>query len=203
MTDSQPDLGMQVVQSVFDGLGVDDEWCVWTQRGFRWWPHRSSQRVWADPRRLHAGGDKTWLLHAESECAGTSEDLGEWARGLDAQLSAFGQRLSTTSIHRDDGRVVLHSTAVVHQGNHDWIRRIFQVVVLSQARVALKAGQILSAVHELDTADTQHPTSGYRPVPDEVLQALDHPPTTSSTDSRLRRRSVPSTDRGRRGPRRG
>lgn len=170
---------MQVVRSIFDGLGVDDEWCVWTERGFRWWPHRNSQRVWVDPPELHPSGDTTWLLHAEADCAAVSHDPAESMKRLEAQLSDFGRRLSMTAIYRDDDRVVLHATAVLHEGNVDWVRRVFQVVVLSQARVALKAGTILSAVYGLAMADSEHPTNGRRTEPDEVLSALDHPPPVS------------------------
>lgn len=179
MTSSHADIGMQVVRSIFDGLGVDDQWCVWTERGFRWWPHRGSQRVWADPPEIHRSGDTTWLLHAEAECSEVAHDLTDSMRTLDAQLSDFSQRLSMTAIYRDDDRVVLHATAVLHEGNVDWVRRVFQVVVLSQARVALKAGSILSAVRGLPTAESEHPTSGRRAEPDAVLGALDHPPPVS------------------------
>lgn len=179
VTSRQPDIGMQVVRSIFDGLGVDDDCCIWTERGFVWWPHRSSQRVWAEPPEIHGSGDTTWLLHAEAECAEVTHGFAESMRSLDAQLSDFSQRLSLTAIYRDDDRVVLHATAVLHEGNVDWVRRVFQLVVLSQARVALKAGTILSAVYGLTPVESEHPTSGRQTEPDEVLGALNHPPPVS------------------------
>jgi hypothetical protein len=170
------DLGTRVVDAVYAGLGVDDEWSVRQERGFEWWPHRSSQRVWSDEPELQPSGETTWLLHSEAACAEVPPDYHESMRQVDAVLSAFGRRLSMTAIFRTEDGVMLHATVVAHEGNVDWLERVFQVVVLSQARVAMKAATILSAVFGLEPPESEHPSSGQRPEPDQVLGALDNPP---------------------------
>jgi hypothetical protein len=71
------DVGTRVVDAVYAGLGVDDEWSVRHERGFEWWPHRSSQRVWSDEPELHPSGETTWLLHSEAACAEVPPDYDE------------------------------------------------------------------------------------------------------------------------------
>ena len=64
--DEHADVASAVLDLVFDRMEIDALWSVRQSRAFAWWPHRVSQRVWAEPTRSD-GGFAICKIHAETD----------------------------------------------------------------------------------------------------------------------------------------
>ena len=42
------DVGIQIIQKIYDYLRIDKEWSLISERGFTLWAHRQAQRMWAE-----------------------------------------------------------------------------------------------------------------------------------------------------------
>jgi hypothetical protein len=47
--DVHSDVASTVLDSVSKAMMIDALWSVRESRAFAWWPHRVSQRLWAEP----------------------------------------------------------------------------------------------------------------------------------------------------------
>jgi hypothetical protein len=63
---SASDPGLAVVNNVYDGMQIDDEWTEWTDRGFTWWSGQNRQRVWAE-EGIEDDGFTLCRLHARTD----------------------------------------------------------------------------------------------------------------------------------------
>ena len=172
MNRPQTDPGLRVVRDVFEQLQIDDAWSVGEERGFRWWPHRRSQHVWADPP-VRDGHLTVSLVHAEAEFLIGAYGADLPPRGIDAHLGVMAGSLSLHGVVRDGDRVQLHATAFVHEENQEWVSPLFQMATLIQATNAELRAPHQAELLGLVPATSEHPISGARPEPDEMLEALD------------------------------
>jgi hypothetical protein len=65
---SSSDVGLQIINGVYDQLKIDQQWTVWEERGFTWWGWRCAQRVWSE-RGVDDDGVTVYRLHAQTDFA--------------------------------------------------------------------------------------------------------------------------------------
>lgn len=177
MSRADSDPGLRVVRSVFDALQIDEEWSTWDDRGFTWWPHQRAQRVWADAPVTELD-EEAALVHAEVEIIEGAEGADTPLRVLDAQLGVLAGGLTMHSAMRRGDRVCFHATAAVHEGNVDWIARVFQMATLFEAVNAETRAPLFADAFGMRVITSAHPVSGPRPMPDEMLRIEDLPAAT-------------------------
>lgn len=173
------DPGLRLVHDVFEQLQIDSEWSLWEGRGFTWWPHQRAQRVWADDS-VKDDGLTVSLVHAEAEMFVGAERSKVAPRGLDALLGVASRDLSVSGFVRRGDRVALHASAFVHEENQQWMSRTFQMSALIQVVNAARGPGAIAETLGLVPAASAHPTSGDRPDPDEMLDALDDLPASDT-----------------------
>jgi hypothetical protein len=162
---AKEDLGGSVVDHVFETMQIDDEWSIREAAGFTWWGHRLAQRVWADPPRK-SFGENVVCLHAEMDLLqgvpNTPETLG---------LIASANQLATLNalvFDPEGGRVSLRCNAYFHEGNL-WLQQIFSSAVALQVAQAHVEMEALTEMLGGEPLTSEHPTSGERPEPDDML----------------------------------
>ncbi len=164
------DPGLAAVRSVFEAFGVDEGWSEWQDRGFRWWPHRYCQRVWADrPRRDPELGLTVCRVHAETEVVRGSAFVCPDPGTLASEVITADPTMNAL-IRVGDG-FAYHASVWVHEENLAWTARLLQMAALLQIANAERQGWMLSEVLEGEPAFAAHPERGPRPDPDEILYA--------------------------------
>lgn len=162
------DPGLAAIRSVFEAFGVDEDWSQWEGRGFRWWPHRYCQRIWADaPRRDPELGLVVCRVHAETEVVRGSgfvcPDPGVVASGV---ITADPTMNALIRIEED---FAYHAAVWVHEENLEWTSRLLQMAALLQVTNAEFHGWPLAEALDGDPAFAAHPERGPRPEPDGML----------------------------------
>src|SRR5205085_4276043 len=161
------DVGLELINRVYDLMQIDPKWVIWEPRGFTWWGWHYAQRVWADPPlgdhvRLHARAD---VLDGFDESDPHLAVLGVVARTM--TLSGFVRSENHT------GRLQLASSVYVHPGIQDWIKVLFPLAVAMQACEAAIFANTLGDLLGARPAKTAHPDAGPRHEMDDMLNVIE------------------------------
>ena len=174
-TPQQPsDQGLELVHDLHKQLQVDPEWCVWDDRGFTWWGKNLAQRVWAEPSRHDNQGETFQRLHAQT-------DVFDGFDGSDQQVQLLNiinhtGTLSALVPNGDgSGRVRLCCSMLLYPDNGAFVRLVFDTAVALQAAEAVITTSWLGDEFRagLSNAESHHPKSGERLLPDEMLEIVD------------------------------
>lgn len=166
-----PGPGGEIVRMVYKQLvGADDKWSIRKPAGFTWWGHRQAQQIWTTPSRVIDGIEVARVI-AETEVVTGVPDSPVVRQALrelngDASFSAFNRM--------PDGRITLSASVIAHEGNVEWLQRLFNVVAALQVSEALDASAGLVKALKVTPAQSQHPIQGPRPTPDEMLGGIKH-----------------------------
>lgn len=167
------DLGVTLINTVYDDMKIDAKWTVWEPRGFTWWGWGSAQRVWSEPA-VNDDGFLLYRLHARSEIFDGFENSDQQVMvlsllGLHATLSG--------AVRAPDrpGGIDLAASVYVHEGNLSWTRPLFSLAVAMQsAEAAIFMGQANDLKAGLLPALSAHPESGPRAEMDEMLDIIEN-----------------------------
>lgn len=165
------DVGLRIVQDLYQTMQVDAEWSVRTERGFTWWAKDHAQRVWADPPE-ESDGIRVSRLHARTDLV-----TGFEPRPENLALLAVGAMRGTVAgvvrhPERPD-RLQLATSVYAHAQNREWTGLLFSVAVPLQATEAHLQGPPLAMRLGAEVAATDHPASGRRPHHDQMLDLLE------------------------------
>jgi hypothetical protein len=171
MTD---DVGLRLVDSLYEQLQIDDEWAVRRERGFTWWSYRLAQHVevsppvWSGDRHVCAVRIWTEIVRDVDTATGPAAVLG--------RLNAYAL-LSALVWDEADASITEWSTAVVHDENVDWLSKVLATAAVWQNSSAHSRAHPLATLSGGMPAVSEHPSSGERPemdgmlgVPDEVVK---------------------------------
>jgi hypothetical protein len=165
---SNSDLGLTVINRIYDRMRVDAEWSVWEARGFTWWGWHSAQRVWSEPA-VNDRGLTLYRLHARAELFDGFENTDEQVSFLNL-LGIRQMTLSGILAPADrPGRIELAASVCVHQGNLSWVPDVFNDAVAMQAAEAAIIGASLTDTVGLRRVTSVHPKSGPRGEMDDML----------------------------------
>jgi len=164
------EVGLTVVEHVFNEMKVDSEWSTVQEDGFTWWGKDFAQKVWAEPA---IKDDGFWIsrLHARTDIAAgfkaTPENM--------ARLSALNRFASLSALipdGSDASEIRLAASMYVHRQTLPMVKRLFSIAVAMQAADAQIKGEVLAKALGARPAISGHPKSGRRPDPDDMLNVI-------------------------------
>lgn len=165
------DLGVTLINKVYDDMKIDAKWTVWEPRGFTWWGWGSAQRVWSEPP-VNDDGFPLYRLHARSEIFDGFENTDPQVMvlsllGMHATLSGAVQAPNRP------GGIDLAASVYAHEENLSWTRPLFSIAVAMQAaEAAILMGQAIELKAGLRPALSAHPEAGPRAEMDEMLDII-------------------------------
>ena len=168
-TAEAPDLGLQVVKTIHDTVEVPATWSLEAHRNFTWWAHRLAQHVWAEPPRF-SNEIEVVRIHAATDLLRKVPDGDQTIDRLSA-LNRFAT-LSALVWERESAEIVLHTAAYVHARNVSWLLPLLNAAVVLQTAEAHAQVDELASHFEAEPAETNHPSSGRRRDPDDILDVL-------------------------------
>jgi hypothetical protein len=161
------DLGQEVVDRIFNGLQVDDRWSVRSEGRFTWWAHEHAQTV-----RAEAVEPDLFRVTVETDLVQTGSAT------MDHHLAAslLGGFATLSASVLVDEKLVTRCSALVNPDNVSWTSPILQFAAVIQTASAERNATRWAEIFHGESAITNHPASGPREDPDEMLEALDHIP---------------------------
>jgi hypothetical protein len=169
MTDTNADVGPEVLDFLFDAMKIDRPWSVREPRAFAWWGHRLAQRVWAEPARS-SHDHQVVRIHATTALLRDVRDTPE-LRGKLAALN-MAASLGALVLVPETGRIVLHTAACFHAGNRSWLQPLFLAAGGVQVADAHVKAEGLARLLGGEADVSVHPRSGPRPEPDDLLNLI-------------------------------
>jgi hypothetical protein len=170
---SRNDLGIQTVRELFRLWQVDEEWAVWREDGFDWWPGDFRQRVRSD-----AGVDDHGALVFRVSAAT------DFLRGVDAKrpstlayLDMLSRFASGYAYVLDDAEctVRLVTVAYLHSGNARWLTGLLAgLAILQPIDAQIRAAGVANAAGAHPDRSA-HPLRGQRQEPDDILHLIEDP----------------------------
>ncbi len=168
---SSDDIGLELINYVYDLMQIDSKWAVWEPRGFTWWGWRCAQRVWAEPPGKD--GDLVFCrLHART-------DVLDGYDGSDRQVALLGIAGRTMTLSgfirspQRPGRLQLASSVFVHSGTRDFVKALFSFAVSIQAAEGAIFADTLPVPFGMQPARSEHPESGPRTEKDGMLDIIE------------------------------
>jgi hypothetical protein len=160
------DVGLEVVEKIFQTLQVDEEWAVRRPRGFTWWAYGLAQHVDA--------GD-SW--QDDEFQLSKIRIVTELVKSVDSkrepeQIVAVANMQGTLSSKVfDPATSTLYEccTAIVHQENVESLSRLLATAAIIQNDVAHREAALLAEAVGGVPAVSVHPTSGTRATPAGIL----------------------------------
>lgn len=165
------DIGISVVDDIFQQLNIDEKWSAPIPRGFAWWGHNFRQRVWSTP----GYDDDGITIHRIFVVTDLLRDVEPLQYKVDTALGPLGtMAVGSAMVFDPAGRFIkLWSAATVHQEVSGWMGRliasyaIIQVIEAEQRATSL--AQLINGTMDVSS----HPQSGPRDEPDEMLTVID------------------------------
>ncbi|WP_374947493.1 hypothetical protein [Agreia sp.] len=162
------DLGLFMIDMLYERLMVDDEWSMRGPRGFTWWSYRLAQHVEASvPVRV--GDADVCEIRIWTELV-NNVDPNSPAADVVA-MPNMQATLSATIWDPNRRTITDYCTAVVHPETADWMAWLLPVAALLQNTAAHSRAHALADALNGTPAESNHPTNGQRPQADELLSA--------------------------------
>lgn len=158
------DPGADVLDLLFERMQIDEQWSVRGNREFSWWPDRQRQRAWASITSDHHG-EPSSLVHIETD---VTTGVPDPRPALDT-ISWMNRSSMLSALVLDDTRIRLHAAVEVTAGNLAFASELALHAMALQLVESSFAADTLTAKQCGRRDETQHPSSGPRPEPDEML----------------------------------
>jgi len=164
------DVGPQIIDAVYQGMGIDQAWSVREARGFTWWGHRLGQRIWAEPAR-DSDGFAVVRLSAETAVLRNVPNT----RELADRLAGFNHHASMSAFVWDptQASISLRCAAYAHPETAESVKGLFLAACGLQAADAHIKADPLAQLLGGHPAVSEHPLSGPRPKPDNMLSVIE------------------------------
>ncbi|AFR49080.1 hypothetical protein KTR9_2443 [Gordonia sp. KTR9] len=160
------DIGLHLVNSLYQQLMIDDQWALRRERGFTWWSYRLAQHVEVSPPFM-SQGTEVCRVRMWTETVGAVDPNLDPAR----VVAAFNTHATLDALVWDPERAMLNrcSTGVVHAENFVWLSEVLATAAILQNAAAHNQAQELARMLNGEPAASNHPRSGVRPVGDGIL----------------------------------
>lgn len=174
------DLGLNLVAELYERLFVDDDWAVRRPRGFTWWSYRLAQHIEAEPIVIR-GGRPTCMVRIWTDVVNNVDPKRDPA----LVVTAPNMHATLSALIWDPSQRALadHCSYLVDEDNAVTARWVLPVAAVLQNTAAHSRAHSLAQAVSGTPAESHHPTSGSRPVADELLTA---PQSVIVPDSRQR-----------------
>lgn len=161
------DVGLRLLDSLYEQMMIDDQWAVRRERGFTWWAFRVAQHV-------EVGTPVAWGEVTVCPVRIWTEVV----RDVDpatAPATVVG-RLNTYATfsalvwNEDEATITECCTAVVTDENIDWLSKLLATAAVLQNTASHSRAHGLAGLTGGTPAGSNHPASGERPAMDDLLQ---------------------------------
>jgi hypothetical protein len=160
------DIGLRLVDSLYEQLMVDDQWALRRERGFTWWSYRLAQHVevaapvWSVDRYVCAVQIWTEVVHEVDTTVHPARVVG-----------AMNSRATLNALVCDGATATVAEccTAQVHEEIFDWMSKVLATAAVLQNTAAHSRAHSLARACGGVPAATTHPASGERPEMDDLL----------------------------------
>lgn len=161
------DVGLRLLDSLYEQMLIDDQWAVRRERGFTWWAYRLAQHVEV--------GAPVW---SEDRYICTVRIWTEVVRDVDPSTDPAGvlaavnptAQLSALVWDPADGTIIECSTATVHDEIFTWLSKVLSTAAVLQNASAHSRANMLASATGGTAAASNHPTAaGMRLKMDDLL----------------------------------
>ena len=160
------DVGLRLLDSLYEQMMIDDEWAVRRERGFTWWAFRLAQHVevgppvWSEDRFICSVRIWTEVVRDVEPAADPAGALA--AINPSATLNALVWDPSTGTVNEC-------CTATVHDEIFGWLSKVLSTAaVLQNTSAHSRAHQLAQAVGGVPAA-SNHPSGRTRKAMDDLL----------------------------------
>lgn len=160
------DIGLQLVESLYEQMMIDEQWAMRRERGFTWWSFRLAQHVEVGPQFWSSDRNvcevRIWTEVVNDVDSG---------RNPAAVLAAVNMHATLNALVWDRAAATITEccTAVVHEQNFAWLSKELAMAAVLQNTAAHSRAHGLAEACGGVAAATDHPVSGHRPAMDDIL----------------------------------
>ena len=160
------DIGVRLLDSLYEQLMIDDEWAVRRERGFTWWSYRLAQHVevgppqWSVDRYVCSVRIWTDVVSGVDPSTDPATLLGV--------VNAYAT-LNALVWNPDEATIAQCCTAKVHDEIFPWLSKVLATAAVLQNTAAHSRAHPLAEVIGGVPAASNHPLNGERPAMDDIL----------------------------------
>lgn len=160
------DVGLRLLDSLYEQLMIDDQWAVRTERGFTWWAYRLAQHVEIGPPEWsvdrYVCSVRIWT-DVVRDVVPNSQPA-----GVLGATNAFST-LSALVWDPSEATITECCTAAVHDEIFEWMSKVLATAAVLQNTAAHSRAHLLAQATGGVPDASNHPSSGERPTMDEIL----------------------------------
>jgi hypothetical protein len=160
------DVGIQMVESLYQQLMVDDQWAIRRDRGFTWWAYRLAQHVEVG-LPVRSGDLDVCIVRIWTEVAYDVDPAKNPAALV--QIANIHQDMNALVWNSSDQTIAECCTAVVHEENIGWLGKVLAMAAVLQNTAAHTRAHAVADVCGGTPAASSHPINGERPEMDDIL----------------------------------
>ncbi|MGI9161736.1 MAG: hypothetical protein ACR2JI_02260 [Mycobacterium sp.] len=160
------DIGLRLLDSLYEQLMIDDEWAVRRERGFTWWSFRLAQHIevsepeWSIDRYVCSVRIWTEVIRDVDPSTEPAKILGF--------INAYAD-LNAVVWDPAEATVIECCTAKVHEEIFGWLSKVLATAAVLQNAGAHTRAHDLADLIGGSPAASDHPLSGERPEMDDLL----------------------------------
>lgn len=160
------DVGLRVVESLYEQLMIDDHWSIRRERGFTWWSYRLAQHVEVG-EPVESQGMTVCVVRIWTDLV-TGVDPSTDAVAMLGSVNA--QTTLNALVFRNESKTISECcTAVVHDENFEWMSKVLATAAILQNASATNRARGFAEMTGGAPAVSNHPSSGQRPDMDDIL----------------------------------
>lgn len=160
------DIGVELLDLLYDRLMIDEQWSVRRERGFTWWGYRLAQHIEVGPP-VRSHDLDVCVVRIWTEVAREVDPATDPARLL-SPLNMHAT-MSALVFDPDSATITACCTAVVHRENIGWLWKILMTAAVLQNATAHSHAHPIAQACNGTPAASNHPISGERPELDDML----------------------------------
>ena len=160
------DVGLRLLDSLYEQLMIDDEWAVRRERGFTWWSYRLAQHIevsppeWSIDRYVCSVRIWTEVVREVDPSTEPAKIIG--------LVNAYAD-LNAVVWNPAEATIVECCTANVHDEIFGWLSKVLATAAVLQNAAAHTRAHGLADITGGSPAASTHPINGERPDMDDLL----------------------------------
>lgn len=160
------DVGVRLLDSLYEQMMIDDQWAVRRERGFTWWAYRLAQHVEVGPP-VWSVDRYVCSVRIWTEVVADADASTDPAAVL-AAVNPF-TTLSALVWDPSESTIAECCTATVHDEIFVWLSKVLATAAALQNTAAHSRAHSLARATGGAPAASDHPSSGERPGMDDLL----------------------------------
>lgn len=160
------DVGLRMLDSIYEQLMIDDQWSIRRERGFTWWSYRLAQHVEVG-EPVESQGQTVCMVRIWTDLVNEvnpSTDPVALLGPINAQTT-----LNALVWNSDAATISECCTAVVHDEVFGWMSKVLATAAILQNASATNRARGFAEMTGGVPAASHHPSSGQRPDMDDIL----------------------------------